>query len=178
MHFSLCCFIWFCELFSAACIQLCPSITSGRVLIDRKSAFQGHVATVTSVAEAQAVLEKLYENNKIKKATHNMWAYVIKERKEKDKEKSSHDSVEVIRRENDDDGENEAGSRMAHLLHITGVTNIMVVVSRWYGGILLGASRFQHINTVTREMVEEWKKINGIVDQNNNSHTEGKGKKK
>ena len=41
----------------------------------------------------------------------------------------------------DDDGETHAGSRMLHLLEILDAANVIVVVSRWYGGIQLGPDR-------------------------------------
>lgn len=31
----------------------------------------------------------------------------------------------------------------------------MVVVSRWYGGILLGPARFTHINNAARQLLDE-----------------------
>ena len=49
------------------------------------------------------------------------------------------------------------------------VKNVMVVVSRWWGGILLGPDRFKHINNATRNVLEKC----GIVDA---QHTK-KGKK-
>ena len=36
--------------------------------------------------------------------------------------------------------------------------NVLVVVSRWYGGIQLGPDRFKHINNCARQILEE----NGI----------------
>lgn len=33
------------------------------------------------------------------------------------------------------------------------VWNVIVVVSRWYGGIQLGPDRFKHINSAAREAV-------------------------
>ena len=56
--------------------------------------------------------------------------------------------------DNDDDGETAAGGRLAHLLEILGVQNVVVVVSRWYGGIQLGPDRFKHINNVARKQLE------------------------
>lgn len=32
--------------------------------------------------------------------------------------------------------------------------NVMVIVTRWYGGIHLGPDRFKHINNCTRELLE------------------------
>ena len=46
------------------------------------------------------------------------------------------------------------GSRLLHLLQITDSRNVVVVVSRWFGGILLGPSRFTHINNAARELLD------------------------
>ena len=56
--------------------------------------------------------------------------------------------------DNDDDGESAAGARLAHLLQILELENVLVVVSRWYGGILLGPERFKHINQAARDALE------------------------
>jgi len=55
----------------------------------------------------------------------------------------------------DDDGETAAGSRLAHLLEILELENVLVVVSRWYGGTLLGADRFKHINQAARDALDK-----------------------
>ena len=34
------------------------------------------------------------------------------------------------------------------------VEDVIVVVSRWYGGIQLGADRFKHINNVARALLD------------------------
>ena len=41
------------------------------------------------------------------------------------------------------------------LLQIVDARNVLVVVSRWYGGIMLGPDRFKHINNCTRSILEE-----------------------
>jgi len=129
------------------------------VFEDRKSVFQGHCAKVTSLEEVKAVVSKLYENKKIAHATHNMYAYRIYN---PDKKSWLQDC--------EDDGETAAGGRMLHLLEIVEATNIVVVVSRWYGGIQLGPDRFKHINNMTRRSLEE----SGFV----NLDKSGKKKKK
>jgi putative IMPACT (imprinted ancient) family translation regulator len=55
--------------------------------------------------------------------------------------------------DNDDDGEDGAGSRLAQLLEMRGEDGVLVVVSRWYGGIKLGPKRFAHITNVARELL-------------------------
>jgi putative IMPACT (imprinted ancient) family translation regulator len=33
--------------------------------------------------------------------------------------------------------------------------NVIVVVTRWFGGILLGADRFKHIQNVARAIIDD-----------------------
>ena len=51
----------------------------------------------------------------------------------------------------DDDGETAAGGRVLHLMQLMDLWNVMVVVTRWYGGHQLGPKRFSIINTVARD---------------------------
>ena len=74
----------------------------------------------------------------------------------------------------DDDGETHAGSRMLHLLEILECQNILVVVSRWYGGIQLGPDRFKHINNAAKNVLE----IAGIVSKIQKKDTKSKKKNK
>lgn len=112
-------------------------IVTGDQLIDRKSVFVAHVAKVHSVAEVERVQAQLMRIGKVARATHNIMAYRLK---------CIRNGVEVLVADNDDDGEHAAGSNLARLLDLRGVTNVVVVVSRWYGGIQLGPDRFKHIN--------------------------------
>ena len=47
-----------------------------------------------------------------------------------------------------------AGSRLLHLLNMMDVNNMLVVVTRWYGGIHLGGDRWKHINNAARNAIE------------------------
>lgn len=55
----------------------------------------------------------------------------------------------------DDDGEDAAGRRLLHLLQMVDARNVLVVVSRWFGGVLLGPARFTHINNAARTLLQE-----------------------
>ena len=59
----------------------------------------------------------------------------------------------ILKHDNDDDGEKYAGSRLAELLHLRKDDGVLVVVSRWYGGTLLGPRRFAHISEVARALL-------------------------
>ena len=62
----------------------------------------------------------------------------------------------IIKHDNDDDGEDAAGSKLAYLLDMRKDVNVLVVVSRWYGGIHLGPKRFAHIVNVARKLLVEY----------------------
>lgn len=120
-----------------------PVIHHGQKVTDRKSVFMGHLAAVTHKQQVDMVLNSLKENKKIAEATHNIIAYRI----------DGGNGVWITGCA--DDGEIHAGSRMLHLLDIMDARNVMVVVTRWYGGIHLGPDRFKHINNCTRDLLEE-----------------------
>ena len=92
--------------------------------------------------EVKAMIAVLLQDSKIRRAAHNMMAYRF------------HDPLKgVWYQDCDDDGESAAGSRMLHLLQIADVQGVCVVVSRWFGGTLLGPSRFTLINNSARQLL-------------------------
>jgi len=109
-------------------------------LTEKKSVFIARVIPVSSPDQARTYLRHLLTDKKIAKATHNISAYRIQD---------PHKNVSY--QDNDDDGEAAAGGRLAHLLQVMDVWNMLVVVSRWYGGVKLGPDRFRCINAVARE---------------------------
>lgn len=112
------------------------SFYSSAVVSVAKSRFQAHAARCYSQKDA---LERVsIVQRKYAKATHNMWAY----------------SLANSMSDNDDDGESAAGSRLAELLYLLKLKNVVVVVTRYYGGVKLGPQRFKIINQVAREALE------------------------
>ncbi|CAG8762281.1 8862_t:CDS:2 [Cetraspora pellucida] len=149
-------------------------IKSGEPLEHKKSVFIAHLASVHNVQEVQIVRNTLLSKKKIAKATHNIMAYRIVQENG------------VILQDNDDDGETAAGSRLLHLLQILGVKNVIVVVSRWYGGIKLGPDRFKDINNCARDLLDKYGYIQNSSNinpsasmlSNNKSERTKKDKKK
>ncbi|KAI8056519.1 ribosomal protein S5 domain 2-type protein [Gilbertella persicaria] len=136
-----------------------PTIFSSEPLLDRKSTFVAHVAQVHSVHDVKVVVAHLLQNKKIAKATHNILAYRITMPDGK------------VLQDNDDDGESAAGGRLSHLMQILEVENVVVVVTRWFGGIHLGPDRFKDINNVSRNALETF----GFIKSKSN--TKGNSKK-
>ncbi|XP_062985898.1 protein IMPACT isoform X2 [Elgaria multicarinata webbii] len=121
-----------------------PQFFHGNPITDRRSTFQAHLAPIVSPKQVKNVLAELYKNKKIANATHNIYAYRI-----------YCEDKQTFLQDCEDDGETAAGGRLLHLMQILNVRNVLVVVSRWYGGILLGPDRFKHINNCARNILVE-----------------------
>ena len=90
---------------------------------EKKSRFIGRVWLVETEEEA---LEKIQQMKKQHyDATHNCWAYIIKDG--------------AVRFSDDGEPGGTAGMPMLQVLQREGLYNIVCVVTRYFGGILLGA---------------------------------------
>ncbi|XP_059502254.1 protein IMPACT isoform X2 [Stegostoma tigrinum] len=123
-------------------VEQLPPITHGEPITDRRSTFQAHLSPVVTPNQVKLILQELYQNKKIANATHNIYAYRI-----------YCEDKQTFLQDCEDDGETAAGGRLLHLLQILDARNVLVVVSRWYGGILLGPDRFKHINNCARNIL-------------------------
>ncbi|ORY26887.1 hypothetical protein BCR39DRAFT_539963 [Naematelia encephala] len=124
------------------------TIISSDPIHDRKSTFVGHAIRVTDEREVPLVIHELLSDKKIAKAAHPaIFAYrIVKD--------VGGVAGKVINSDYDDDGESAAGARLSHLLEILELENVLVVVTRWFGGTLLGSDRFKHISQAAREALE------------------------
>lgn len=94
-------------------------------IVIKKSRFIGHVRPVETEDEAIAFIEEI--KKKHWNATHNCSAYMIGERDEIQKQS--------------DDGEpsGTAGKPILEVIKNQGLKNVAIVVTRYFGGIMLGA---------------------------------------
>lgn len=115
----------------------------GEPVSDRGSTFQAHAIKINSFNSVTKYLSYLKTHNRISKATHNILAYRITDNKAK----------KTFTEGFDDDGEDGAGIRLLGFLQKIKVTNVLVVVSRWFGGTLLGNDRFKHINDSCKNLL-------------------------
>ncbi len=93
-------------------------------IIEKKSRFIATVRPVTSEAEAMAFIEEM--RKKYWDASHNCYAYVIGRK------------AETCRCSDDGEPSGTAGRPMLEVLLGDGVCNVAVVVTRYFGGTLLG----------------------------------------
>ncbi|KAH8652429.1 ribosomal protein S5 domain 2-type protein [Xylariales sp. PMI_506] len=116
-----------------------PWILSDPV-VEMKSTFLARCAAVSSTAEAESYVQHLLATDKkARVATHNITAWRIK------------GPNGTSFQDCNDDGETAAGGRLLHLMQLIDLWDVMVVVSRWYGGHKLGPRRFALINQAARD---------------------------
>lgn len=102
---------------------LVPSGFGEAEFVEKKSRFIGRVWLAETEEEALARIQEMKKQHY--DATHNCWAYIIKDGPTRFS----------------DDGEpgGTAGMPMVQVLQREGLSNIVCVVTRYFGGILLGA---------------------------------------
>lgn len=100
-----------------------PTAAGEASFTEKRSEFLGHVRPVESEEEARAFVAEM--KKKYYDARHNCWCYIIKDGAER----------------YSDDGEPQgtAGIPMLEVFRREGVCNVVCVVTRYFGGILLGA---------------------------------------
>ena len=91
---------------------------------EKRSRFLGHVRRVETEEQARAFLDEM--RKRYYDARHNCWCYVL------------HDGG-VVRYGDDGEPQGTAGQPMLNVFQREGVENVVCVVTRYFGGVLLGA---------------------------------------
>lgn len=102
---------------------LVPSGYGEDEFTEKKSRFIGRVWQVDTEEEALAKIQEMKKQHY--DATHNCWAYIIKDG--------------AVRFSDDGEPGGTAGMPMLQVLEREGLANVVCVVTRYFGGILLGA---------------------------------------
>lgn len=101
--------------------------------------------------------EQLQEHHAFKSAMHRMVAWRRPSKQKSIASSMSKASAKVIYETGfDDDGEKYGGKKLEKVLIEMNVQGT-VVVARWYGGIMLGPVRFEHIANVAKEAIAKWR---------------------
>ncbi|KZZ98407.1 Impact family [Moelleriella libera RCEF 2490] len=130
-----------------------PEWVLSEAIVESKSTFLARVARVTSPEEAARFIGHLVASDrKVRGATHNITAWRVRKAAAAAADGGGKGGGgEVQFQDCDDDGETAAGARLLHLLQVMDVWGIVVVVSRWFGGVKLGPRRFALINAAARD---------------------------
>lgn len=109
-----------------------------KIISDRGSKYAVSGGPAATRAQAAALLAELRSTKRFAKATHNSWAAIL--------------TGEGVK---DDDGEGGAGQIILQMLEREGLSDHIVIVTRWYGGKHLGGDRFRHVVDAVRHYLAE-----------------------
>ena len=119
---------------------------------EKKSVFIGYVKRVTTEEEAKEFVAEI--NNKHKDARHNCYAYVIGQ------------NMGIQRYSDNGEPQGTAGIPILEVIKKQGITDCAVVVTRYFGGILLGTGGLvrAYSNSLLKA-IEQSKKITKCLCQ-------------
>lgn len=100
-----------------------PRNTAKIEFIERKSLFVGYSTFVENEEQALEIIKQ--KKKEYSDATHNVYAYVIGDT--------------IARYSDDNEPQGTAGMPVLNSIRMSGITDVLVVVTRYFGGILLGA---------------------------------------
>lgn len=111
----------------------------------KSSTFVGRATTLTSASQRSSLLTSLMTSiPHLKTATHNAWAY-----------RTTDPRTGFVSESSDDDGETGAGRLLLRTMHELNATDTLVVMTRWFGGIMLGPDRWRLMANVVRAALME-----------------------
>ncbi|WP_299648576.1 YigZ family protein [uncultured Tateyamaria sp.] len=110
----------------------------GHILTDRGSKYAVSGCPVASRADVDAALKALKRDRAYAKATHNTWGAIL----------GTGGPIKG------DDGEAGAGMVILRMLEREGLTDHLIIVTRWYGGKHLGGDRFRHVQACVRAYLD------------------------
>ena len=91
--------------------------------VEKKSVFIGFSTIVKNEEEALSIIKS--KKKEYADATHNVYAYIIGDT--------------IARYSDDNEPQGTAGMPVLNSIRMSGITDVLVVVTRYFGGILLGA---------------------------------------
>ena len=112
-----------------------------QIIVDRGSRYSVSYGQVKGREDIKLFLKRLKKNKKYARATHNTWAARI-----------SH--AGTIFETKSDDGETGAGMVILRVMQKEEVSDCIICVTRWFGGVKLMGDRFKHVQDATKYAIE------------------------
>ncbi|KAK3953667.1 hypothetical protein QBC32DRAFT_233971 [Pseudoneurospora amorphoporcata] len=118
---------------------------SGPPLISKDSRFLAHSTRLTSPSQEKILLNNLFRTHpNLESASHNAWAYRVRSQ-----------SSGRITEKSFDDGEQGAGDLMLRTMREMDMDDTLVVMTRWFGGTMLGPDRWRLMRSVVGAALNE-----------------------
>jgi len=112
------------------------------IIEDRGSRYSVSVGRVQGRADIKLFLRQLKRNKKYARATHNSWAARIT-------------NEGMIYETKADDGETGAGMVILRVMQKEQVSDCVICLTRWFGGVKLMGDRFKHVQDATKYVIDQ-----------------------
>lgn len=114
-----------------------------------KSTFVARSIGIKAASDTTKLREALLATNaSLRDASHNIAAWRV-------------NTPHGLTSGSDDDGETGGGTHILQLLHALNLADVLVVVSRWYGGVMLGPERWRLITRVCNDALAQRLRVAG-----------------
>ncbi|KAI6249771.1 hypothetical protein HI914_01999 [Erysiphe necator] len=119
----------------------------------KKSTFIARSKHISSSSDAKFSLQQLFlENPSLREASHNVSAWRIH-------------IGNSVNEDSNDDGEENGGQYLLDILRNKNINGVLLVVTRWYGGVLLGPDRWRLMSEVSCDCLSQHLQIIGSIGQ-------------
>jgi len=120
----------------------------------KKSTFVARVIEITSAGDAKTKLTQLMASNPdLRSASHNITAFQAK----------NPGFLAGLVVESGDDGETGGGRHILKIMQDMNLFGVLLLCTRWYGGIMLGPDRWKLMSQVCRDALSQRLRIAGVV---------------
>lgn len=127
--------------------------SASRQVTFKSSTFVARVANVEDGTQASGLVRSLLLSDPhLQAATHNAWAYRVKRKGQGGRQDKW---SEEVREASEDDGESGCGEFIQRLIREAGIVNVVVVLTRWFGGEMLGPDRWRLMRNVVTEALSQ-----------------------
>lgn len=119
------------------------------------STFIVRATQITEPSQRQSTMQSLFvAMPSLQSATHNAWAYRVRV-------PTNLFGATTIKEDSFDDGETGCGDFLLKNMRDTNAIDTLVVMTRWYGGIMLGPDRWRIIRNCLKDALAERLRVTG-----------------
>lgn len=124
------------------------------LVTSKESRFVVRATQITAAAQRGPALEALMASvPQLRTASHNAWAMRVK--------RPDMFGSFTVREDSFDDGEGGCGDFLLKVLREAGTLDVLVVMTRWYGGVMLGPDRWRIMRNCLKEALAERLRVTG-----------------
>lgn len=114
------------------------------------STFVARSISISSPNQARTLLQTLLKEPRVSDASHNITAFRVQ---------GDHGIIEDW----NDDGESGGGKHILGVLQNNDIVGVLLVVSRWYGGVMLGPDRWRIMTQVSNDALSQRLRVAGRI---------------